>query len=140
MPEWAIRMFPLGYLIAAAGVAAYVRLPPATSPKMMLVMATLSALGLPFLLPGMHERFFILGDILAFCVAVVMRTRSAVAAATLIQIGSALPVLSWAYDIRKLEIVAPFLILGGLLIIIEMLKELFGESSARARSVAVASA
>ena len=128
-PDAAIRVFSLGYLLAAVGVLGYLRLPPSKCPRMLLLTATLSATGLPFLLPGMHERFFILGDVLAFGLAVVMKSRSAIIAAVLIQIGSALPVATWAYDIRKAEIVAPFFMLGGLLILIEMMKEMGGQEN-----------
>jgi Gpi18-like mannosyltransferase len=129
MPQVALRLFPLGYLLAAVGTLAYVRMPVVRSPTGLLLMATLSAAGLPFLLPGMHERFFMLADVLAYCLAIVVRTRSAIVAAVLIQIGSALPVATWAYDIRKAEIVAPFFILGGLLILCEMIKEMNGRKA-----------
>ena len=121
-PGMAIRFFPFGYILAVLGTVAYLRLRPHYCPIGLLAMATLSAAGLPFLLPGMHERFFILADVLAFCLAVRMRTRPAILAAVLMQIGSAVPVIRWAYQWQHIEIAAPLFIFGAILILIEIVR------------------
>ena len=121
-PATAIRFFPFGYILASLGTVAYLRLRPNLSPTGLLAMATLSAAGLPFLLPGMHERFFILADVLAFCLAVRIKTRPAILAAVFMQIGSAVPVLRWAYQWQHIEIAAPLFILGAILILIEIVR------------------
>lgn len=130
-PATAIRFFPLGYALTLVATAAYLRSKPATSPKGLLAMATLSAAFVPFLLPGMHERFFILADVLAFCLAVVMRTRPAIIAAVLIQIGSAAPVIRWAFQLQHFEIAAPFFILGGMILLTDVIRSERAQAGAR---------
>ena len=121
-PATAIRLFPLGYVLTLLATILYLRFKPATSPRALLAMATLSAAFVPFLLPGMHERFFILADVLAFSLAVIARTRPAIIAAILIQIGSAAPVVRWAFQFPHFEIAAPFFILGGMVLLIDVIR------------------
>lgn len=122
-PATAIRFFPLGYVLTLFATAIYLRSKRVTSPKGLLAMAALSATFVPFLLPGMHERFFILADVLAFCLAVAARTRPAIMAAVLIQIGSAAPVVRWAFQLAHFEIAAPFFILAGMLLLIDVIRD-----------------
>lgn len=121
-PALSLRLFPLGYMTALGGTGAYVAQRPRQSPNALLIMAILSAAGLPFLLPGMHERFFLLAAIFAYVLALVSRSRSAILAAVLIEIASAVPTAGWAYDIPNILLVAPFVLVGALLILIEMLR------------------
>lgn len=122
-PATAIRFFPLGYVLTLFATTIYLRSKPVSSPNGLLAMATLSATFVPFLLPGMHERFFILADVLAFCLAIVARTKPAIMAAVLIQIGSAAPVARWAFQLPHFEIAAPFFILAGMLLLIDMIRD-----------------
>ena len=121
-PATAIRFFPLGYGLTLVATVFYLRSKPATSPQGLLAMATLSATFVPFLLPGMHERYFILADVLAFCLAVVARTRPTIIAAVLIQIGSAAPVARWAFQLPHFEIAAPFFIMAGMVMLIDVVR------------------
>ena len=122
-PSTAIRFFPVGYALTLLATVLYLRLKPARSPTALLAMAALSAAFVPFLLPGMHERFFILADVLAFCLAVVARTRPAIIAAVLVQIGSAAPVARWAFQLPHFEIAAPFFILGGIVLLVDIVRD-----------------
>ena len=71
------------------------------------MLATISAAGIPFLLPGMHERFYFLGDVLAVIYALAYPSRRSIAAAILMQFASAFPVYVWAFMIEPLELLAP---------------------------------
>lgn len=58
-----------------------------------IVLALLSALVLPYLLPMMHERYFMLADILAIGLFVVRRDRESLIVAIMVQLGSAAELL-----------------------------------------------
>lgn len=70
--------------LAIAGLAARVRL----EGEGLLLLALVSAMAMPFLLPKMQDRYFFLADILSVVLALASRQRWAVGAAVLIQIGS----------------------------------------------------
>jgi hypothetical protein len=80
-------IFRLGYAVAASAVAAFLlRLRRASLSKVQIIAAAaLSAAIVPWLLPKMHERFFGLFEVLAFCLAWVVRNRAGAMAATLAQ-------------------------------------------------------
>ena len=64
--EWAATHFWIGFLLAGLATLVYLR----WFKRFHLVAgAALSAAMLPFLLPGMHERFFALAEVLTFCIA-----------------------------------------------------------------------
>jgi hypothetical protein len=71
------------------------------------MLAIISAAGIPFLLPGMHERFYVLADVLAFLYALVYPSRRSIAAALLMQVASAFPVFVWALQMEPLQLLAP---------------------------------
>ena len=64
----------------------------------------------------MHERFFILADVLAFLYAYLRLSRNSIIAAVLMQLASALPVAAWAFSFQHGEVGAPFFAFGSLLI------------------------
>lgn len=104
----------LGLLSAGVGVAIYWRLLP---PRSNLVLAAfLSAAGLPFLLPGMHERFYMLADVLAFVFAAAHPGRQSITLAVLAQIASVWPMLCWAFSIYGGYLIAPPLMLAALIL------------------------
>ena len=82
---------------------------------------------MPFLLPSMHERFFILADVLAFLYAWASPSRNAILAAILMQVASALPVAAWAFSFQHAEVCAPFFAFGSLMLLAQ---EVFGTRSA----------
>jgi Gpi18-like mannosyltransferase len=106
-PSLAARSFWIGFVAAIAATLAYWRLVSLTSQRRLMVAAVLSAAGLPFLLPGMHERFFILADVLAFLYAVSFPSRRAALAAASMQVASAFPVIVFAFKLEPWELVAP---------------------------------
>lgn len=124
-PKLALRTFWIGYAIAAVAVAEYVRRLRRLTlrPGAMVAAAALSAAGLPFLLPGMHERFTILADVLTYCLAFNQRSPRTIAAAAFMQIASALPGYAWAFQNGLFELPACFFALGAILLLIEFLTE-----------------
>lgn len=120
-PELALKTFWIGYLTAAIAVAAYVwlLLGRRLTDTQLLAAAAISSAGLPFLLPGMHERFFILADVLTYCLAWSNPNRRTIAAAVLMQFASGLPGYGWASGLLKLSWAACFFGLSALLMLIE---------------------
>jgi Gpi18-like mannosyltransferase len=106
-PQLALKSFWIGFAMAAGAVAAALALVPKLSPRKAVMLATISAAGIPFLLPGMHERFYFLGDVLAVIYALAYPNRRSITAAVLMQIASAFPVYVWAFMIEPLELLAP---------------------------------
>ncbi len=92
-PAW----FPLGYVLALLGAGWFVwrgRRARWTKHE-TLAAAALCALILPWLLPKMHERYFLLADILAFALAAATLRRGAVLAAVAIQAASLLALVGY---------------------------------------------
>jgi Gpi18-like mannosyltransferase len=117
--SFALRSFWFGFVTAVLGIIAYLYFLPKLSGRILIAAAALSAVGLPFLLPSMHERFFLLADVLAFLYAWAKPSRNTIFAAILMQLASALPVAAWAFGFQHGEVGAPFYALGALLILIE---------------------
>jgi Gpi18-like mannosyltransferase len=122
-PKLALRSFWFGYLTTALAAAAYVAVlsKRRLGPNAMLAAAALSAAGMPFLLPGMHERFFLLADVLTFCLAFSEASRGTIAAALLMQIASALPGYGWAFRNLLFKLPACFFSLGAIVLLIDYL-------------------
>ena len=122
-PRLAVKTFWIGYVTAAAAVVEYIRRLHKSdlSPRALAAAAALSAAGLPFLLPGMHERFTILADVLTYCLAFSERSRCTIAAAALMQIASAVTGYGWAFQKGLLELPACFFALGAIMLLIEFL-------------------
>jgi Gpi18-like mannosyltransferase len=78
------RSYFVGYLAAAAASLAFVVFAKKWSP---LAAAALSSTMIPWLLPGMHERFFFLAEILIFCLAWQRRDAPSIVAALFAQIA-----------------------------------------------------
>ena len=121
LPETAIRLFWFGIVTAFVAVGAYLRLVPLSDPRKLFLAAILSAVAVPFLLPGMHERFYLLADVLAFLYAVAFPSRRSIVAAIVMQIASALPVYVWAFQAEPLQLVAPAFAIVALYLILREL-------------------
>lgn len=106
-PRLALKSFGVGFVLAFVAFGAGAALLPKLSTRTIVMLAIVSAAGIPFLLPGMHERFYILADVLAFLYALVYPSRRSIAAAVLMQVASALPVFVWAFEMAPLELLAP---------------------------------
>ena len=121
LPETAIRLFWLGFASTFVAVAAYLWLVPLNDSRKLLLAAIISVVVVPFLLPGMHERFFLLADVLAFLYAAVFPSRRSIIVAMAMQIASALPVYVWAFQAEPLHLVAPaFAIVAFYLVLKEL--------------------
>ena len=107
LPRLALKTFWVGFATAIAAVAAMLVFVPRLSARSTLLLATISAAGIPFLLPGMHERFYLLADVLAFLYAIVFPSRRSIVAALLMQFASAFPVYVWAFQIEPAQLLSP---------------------------------
>ena len=139
LPDLALRTFFVGYGLAAAGVTAYIgllrRYP--LSAQEMVAAATVSAAALPWLLPGMHERFFILADVLAYSYVFVAGSRRSVVIALLMQVGSALPGYGWAFRLPDaVSISACFFVAAAILLLLEDLARSGSAGPASTRHIA----
>jgi Gpi18-like mannosyltransferase len=117
-PEYALKTFWVGFLSTAVATIAYCLLMPNLSGPRLVAAAALSAGFVPFLLPGMHDRFFILADVFAFLYALARPTPKTVAAAILMQIGSAWPGFVWGLELPRWDIFAPPFAAAALLILV----------------------
>jgi len=96
-PAYAPQLFGLALAAALGTAATYVaRMQVVHFDKAGLVgMAALAVLLSAGLLPRMHERYFLLADILIFAFAVAKGTRSALTLAALVQLGSAAAIIGY---------------------------------------------
>jgi Gpi18-like mannosyltransferase len=130
-PSMAIETYWAGFAAAAIATLAYWLFLPALDRPKMIVAAALSASLVPFCLPGMHDRFFILADVLAFLYAVVRPSRRSIAAAILMQIGSTFPVFAWAFELHGWELLAPPFVAAAIFLFV---RELGGPAELRSLS------
>ena len=109
--DLAIRSYWVGFLAASIATVSYIAYFASRrlSKDDMVAAAALSAAMLPFLLPGMHERFFVLAELCAFCWALAVRSRGAIAVAALLQLQFVLSYFGWV--LRRPELT----IAGGIL-------------------------
>jgi Gpi18-like mannosyltransferase len=134
-PSVAARSFGIGFVAAVAATLAYWRFVSVGSPRTLMIAAVLSAAGLPFLLPGMHERFFILADVLAFLYTVSFPSRRAAVAAASMQVASAFPVIVFAFRLEPWELVAPAFGIIAMALFWQELTESVAESAGEASTV-----
>lgn len=124
IPLEAPRLYVVGYAAAGAATVAFVYLlkDRLQASKLLLPAAILSALMLPWLLPKMHERYFLLADVLAFALAFAVRDRSTVLIAVLIQFASLSAIFSYTVN-RPLVVMLGGIIAGGaLLAIVDLMR------------------
>ncbi|QNA84385.1 hypothetical protein G4G27_10585 [Sphingomonas sp. So64.6b] len=74
------------------------------------LLATLLTTGL---LPRMHERYFFLADVLALIMALVIRDRSSVRIAVLVQAGSILGIVNYITGINAMAIIGAFAMIAA---------------------------
>ena len=96
-PEHAPRLFGLALAAALGAAAAYVaRMQVVRFDKAGLVcMAALAVLLSAGLLPRMHERYFLLADILILAFAIAKGTRATFTLAALVQLGSTAAIIGY---------------------------------------------
>jgi Gpi18-like mannosyltransferase len=134
-PQLALRTFWIGFVLAFAAVGVVLALAPKLTARKMVILAIISAGGIPFLLPGMHERFHFLADVLAVIYALGYPSRRSIAAALMMQFASAFPIYVWAFQIEPLQLLAPpFAAIALLILLKEFVEPTEAASSARGAS------
>ena len=109
-------LFLLGYAATAVAVIVYTW----RCPRDLLIAALLSSLLIPWLMPKMHERYFLLADVLALTAAIT--DSRYIAAFILIQMGSLLSFGAYALDLPWLNAVGSAFMTGGLLVVLRAAK------------------
>lgn len=104
----ALRSFTIGFVLAAAATLLFVSWfgRRHLTRSHLLIAAAMSGTMIPFLLPGMHERFFALGEVAAFCWAWASRDRDSIIVAALMQAQLLLAFFGWILHI-------PLMAVGG---------------------------
>jgi Gpi18-like mannosyltransferase len=99
-PGAAQSVYWLGYAGASATAIALAALTAnaVRKPRAMMLLALLSSLALPFLLPKMHERYLFLADVLALALALAARTRTTAVIAVAVQLTSLSALASYIYN------------------------------------------
>lgn len=99
-PTAAQHIYIVGYVAAAAGATAisFFTASSVHRPKAMLLLALLSAMAIPWLLPKMHERYLFLADVLAFSLALAQRNRPCIAIGILVQLTSLSALVAYIYN------------------------------------------
>ena len=116
-------LFWAGYVAAILAVGAYIfRFGRLKLDRTGLIAAALlSAFMLPWLLPKMHERYWLLADMLAFAFALSARDRSALLVAVTVNLASALSIFSYVTSWRLPVVLAAVLSGFALLALVEYL-------------------
>jgi Gpi18-like mannosyltransferase len=117
-PDWAPDAFILGYVAAllATGAIAFGLQRHLSTVEGLLLVALLSASLLPFLLPKMHERYLLLADMLAICLALSHRTAGTIALAALVQSASLLALAGYTHSAYLPLLVGFVAALAGLIL------------------------
>jgi Gpi18-like mannosyltransferase len=116
--DHAERSFWVGYTLAGIATAVYVATMSARcalTAAQTIGAAAVSATLVPFLLPGMHERFFVLAEVLTFALAFV--DRRAVTPAALMQAALVLSFAGWKLQMPLLPVAGSFLVLAAMIIL-----------------------
>jgi Gpi18-like mannosyltransferase len=107
--------FTAGYVLTAGAVVLYVaKVHPS------LLAALLSAILLPFLLPKMHERYFLLADVLAYCLAWTDPRMKLVF--VLVQVGSLLSLVAYGTSLPWFNVTGAAAMTAALVLTIRELR------------------
>ncbi len=113
----AVQTFWIGFAAAIVASLFYIRRLTTRGSNLLLGAATSSTM-LPFLLPGMHERFYALAELAVFCLAWTCRSRRTVIAALLMQMQLLLAYFGWILRRPELAIVGAALVTGVLWLLV----------------------
>lgn len=110
LPLDRLPLLGLAFACATGTIAGYIARFSAQSmsDKMVVPVALLATLLTAGLLPGMHERHFLLADILALILALAIRDQASIRIALLVQLGSALAMLGHVADIDVMAKIGAF--------------------------------
>lgn len=118
-PQLAFETRWLGLPLMSATLAGYWRLLPKPTPRRIVPAAALSAAVVPFVLPLMLDRFFLLATILAFVHAAAHPNPRSIGAAVSMEIAAAMPIFVWAFRFQPWETVG-FLFSGVAIALLSM--------------------
>lgn len=111
LPRGSPALTVVAYAATLVAVGLFVRRFPQRS---LLAAALFSAILVPWLLPKMHERYFLLADLLSFCLAFV--DRRAVPIFLAVQAGSLLSLFAYATNFDPLNVAGSLLMTAALLL------------------------
>lgn len=117
-PEATFNARWIGTPLVLTGLALYWRKMPAPTPERIVPVAAIGAALVPFLLPLMLDRFFLLADVLAVTYALARPSRTTIAAAACMQVASAMPIWAWAFWGQPLEAFASIFALAALVLLL----------------------
>ena len=121
----AVEDYWIGFFAAALAAIVYVRVLMVRRVSRVLA-AALSATMLPFLLPGMHERFYALSELTVFCLAWASRSRRMAIAALFMQVQLLLAFFGWILRQPVITITGAGLVTAVIWLLIH---EVFSEAS-----------
>lgn len=104
--------------------------------EQLLAAALLSAFMLPWLLPKMHERYWLLADVLAFALAITSRNRTAVLIAVAVNAASGASIFSYVTDWSLPVMLAAAVSGFGLLVLLQLLSRSTPQATSLAAAVA----
>lgn len=98
-----MAIFALGYAAAGLASAGYVAIfaRKRLDPMMTMRIALLSAMMVPYLLPKMHERYFLLADLLSFAIAVIACDRRSAQVFVACQLASIIAIFGSMFDFPR---------------------------------------
>jgi len=98
-----LAIFALGYAAAGLATVAYVAIfvRRRLDPVMTTRVALLSAMIIPYLLPKMHERYFLLADLMSFAIAVIARDRRSAQVFVACQLASTIAIFGSMFDFPR---------------------------------------
>ncbi len=123
-PELTRPLIPFGFLlsaIAALALAWRLRL-SLGSAREIVTAALLSAILVPFVLPKMHERYFLLTDVLAFALAYAWPGRATIGIALATSLGSALAIVAYLWQRPEVAILGAASMSVALVLVIRELR------------------
>ncbi len=91
--------FMVGYVAAAAAAIGVARMTSASTdrPRALILLALLSSIAVPFLLPKMHERYYFLADCLSLSLLLAAPCRRAATLFIAVQTASLVSILTYVY-------------------------------------------
>lgn len=89
----------------------------------ILLLATASAVALPYVLPAMHERYFFLGEIFSYLLAIVLPSPRLMRIAILLQIGSSLACMQYLLRIPASAAAGAIFVTWAVVLLLRQIRE-----------------
>lgn len=126
-PELSLALVPFGLMLGAASAVGLIWWTARARRLDLLQAALLSALLLPYVLPKIHERYFLLADMLAFVAAAASGTRRALAVAVLVNGASLLALIAYTQSTPTAALIGALLSSLALLLLLSGLARSRGD-------------